>query len=238
MESDATVIAADEDQVYGTWPKLQDLGFETHDQGSSEVRVAVQNVTNGSWASRGGLKTGDILVELNKIKLENSQQLIVRFSKLHWGDDLAFFVVRDGESMLVGARLPESRSAAQSLLHKATPEGDNSLSLGDIAGEIEKIRRGPHESMPPAEASPGGIGEPSLTVENGTKYTLTILLSGPTSQKLQIVPGGSQSISIIPGSYEMAARVSDPNVIAFYGNESFDIGSKYSENFYISTRIH
>ena len=234
VEATATIIPADEDQVYGTWPRTEDLGFAIKDLGTNDIQVKVQNVANGSWADQVGMKAGDFLLQLNKSAVESSQQLEAKLSTFHWGDDFVLVVKRDSGTMLVGGTLPKSRSVALASLQKPAPSSRNAISSADIVSEIDKIRQGPHELMPPAQAIPGGIGIPSLVVENETEYTLTILLSGPNSQKVQISPGASKSVLIVPGGYEIAARVSDPSVVPFYGRQPFAPGSDYSEHFYIS----
>ncbi len=53
---------------------------------------------------------------------------------------------------------------------------------------------------------------------------------------MQLAPGGSQTLGLSPGNYELAASVSCPNVIPFYGRETLGANTQYSENFYIASR--
>lgn len=109
--------------------------------------------------------------------------------------------------------------------------------VDEIQNEIEQIRRGRTAPMPRAQASAANLGGQSgMVVENGTPYLLTVRLSGPTSQRLQLPAGSTQTISLPPGSYEVAASVASPNVIPFYGKESFSGNTRYSERFYIEGR--
>jgi hypothetical protein len=101
---------------------------------------------------------------------------------------------------------------------------------------IDNIRDGPHEAMPPAQATANIQGsETNLMITNDTAYSLSIYLSGPVTRTAQIAAHGSQSISVTPGKYEVAAKVADPSVIPFYGVANYDPSTQYSEDFYIGT---
>lgn len=70
-------------------------------------------------------------------------------------------------------------------------------------------------------------------MENGTSLPLSVLVSGPVSQKIEIPAGASQTISLPPGNYEIAASISSPDVNPFYCDERFAANTQYSEKFYI-----
>jgi hypothetical protein len=107
----------------------------------------------------------------------------------------------------------------------------------DVLQEIAKIRNGRNAPMPAAQPSAANLGgQTGMVVENGTSYALSLFLSGPVSQKIQIAAGGSQTITLSPGSYEIAASVSNSSVIPFYGKEVFGANTQYSEKFYIGSR--
>lgn len=110
-------------------------------------------------------------------------------------------------------------------------------SLDSVQREIEQIRNAPHEAMPAAQATRASLGgQTSMTVENGTSYVLYLYLSGPINQTLQIAAGSSQTLYVSPGYYEIAAKVSDPSVIPFYGRDTYSANTQYSHHFYISTQ--
>ena len=103
--------------------------------------------------------------------------------------------------------------------------------------EIAKIQSAPHEAIPPAQAAGAALGgQTSMTVENGTTYVLYFYLSGPASQRVEIVAGGSQTLHLPPGHYQVAAKVSDPSVIPFYGTEDYAPNTGYSSHFYIGSQ--
>ena len=120
------------------------------------------------------------------------------------------------------------------------PVGTNAqsgMANDEVKQEIQKIRNAPHEAMPPAQSAGASLGgQTSMTVENGTTFVLYLYVSGPTSRKLQIAPGGSESLRFPPGQYEVAAKISAPSVIPFYAVENYAPNAAYTSHFYISTK--
>jgi hypothetical protein len=107
----------------------------------------------------------------------------------------------------------------------------------DIQQEINRIRNGPHESMPQGQSIPSALGgQSAITVENGTSCALSVLLSGPRSQRMQLAPGRSQHLEFSPGDYELAANIACPNIIPYYGKETFGANVENHTKFYISAR--
>jgi hypothetical protein len=106
-----------------------------------------------------------------------------------------------------------------------------------ISDEFDKIRSGPHTSMPPAQrstASDAGIsGRTTMTVQNSTAYELSVFFKGPVSKKLTLAPGASQDVDLAPGTFRVAGRVAAANVLPFYGEETYAGSARYSVKFYI-----
>lgn len=118
------------------------------------------------------------------------------------------------------------------------PGTTSQTSGGSISDEIDKISSSEHVPFPPIQpigatsssASPNGMG--AFAVKNDTPYTLTVLFSGPTERRVEIAPGGSLSIELLPGAYKVAARVNAPDVSPSYGEHVFDRSSS-GVTFYI-----
>jgi hypothetical protein len=53
---------------------------------------------------------------------------------------------------------------------------------------------------------------------------------------LEIVAGGSQTLQLPPGGYEIAARVSNAAITPFYGTEQYVPNTQYSSEFYLAAR--
>ena len=103
--------------------------------------------------------------------------------------------------------------------------------------EVEKIRLGPHASIPPAQRStPSGAagGRTTLTVQNFTAYELSVFYDGPVSKTLTLAPGTSQVVDLAPGTFHVAGRCSATNVLPFYGEETYAASASYSETFHIA----
>jgi len=102
---------------------------------------------------------------------------------------------------------------------------------------VDQIRSGPHGTIPSAQAvGTNSSGATTTTIRNSTQYTLYVYLAGPSAQVLTIYPGGAQSVTLAAGSYEKGARVSDPSVTPFYGQQFYGSGTAYSESFYIQVQ--
>jgi Skp family chaperone for outer membrane proteins len=109
-------------------------------------------------------------------------------------------------------------------------------STTDIGGQIDEVARsGRYTALPPPQAvgAGGPGGQPSLSIGNRTAYDLTILMSGPVQRSIAVPPGMSRLVALPPGSYRLLGRVSAPNVLPFFGTQTYSSGVSYSESFYI-----
>jgi tetratricopeptide (TPR) repeat protein len=106
-----------------------------------------------------------------------------------------------------------------------------------IDTEIAQISAGQHGYLPPAiPQNPEELeGKAELTIINDTSYKLTVLLSGPTTRSVILSAGGTEQITLDPGVYEIAAKVSAEDVIPYYGETTFEGNYLYENRFYIST---
>jgi hypothetical protein len=108
----------------------------------------------------------------------------------------------------------------------------------DIQKEIAEIERsGKYTALPDAQATASTadlpIGSFKRTIENQTAYRLHVLLSGPVDKAVDLVPGGSSALILPSGRYRVAARVAAPDVLPYYGVQSYSNGTDYSSHFFI-----
>jgi hypothetical protein len=114
---------------------------------------------------------------------------------------------------------------------------ESTSSTASIQTEIARIRDGQHVNLPAAQAAETVAGnETGVTISNRTAETLYVYFSGPSIQQIQISAGGKQTVSLQPGDYEVAAKVSSPNVNPFYGKQTYGSHTRYSEQFYLITK--
>jgi hypothetical protein len=96
-------------------------------------------------------------------------------------------------------------------------------------------------------------GNAVVTISNDTPYTLTLEFQGPTSQPVTIArcdschtysfigpifcPSGrpEETVTLLPGTYDVTARVDDPSVIPFAGDWTLEADTEYFHCFYIVT---
>ena len=106
-----------------------------------------------------------------------------------------------------------------------------------VQRSIDDIRARPHGTIPAAQATGRSSGGgTTIAVTNATVSTLSVFLSGPQSESLTLAPGATGHLRLTGGDYEMAARVSAPDVIPFYGTQRFASGTTYAQSFYIVAR--
>lgn len=119
--------------------------------------------------------------------------------------------------------------------------------------EVSRVAEEKHGDLPdPAKPDRKELeGKVELTVVNDTPYKLTILISGPTTTSVTIEPSpGSHEYSIKPffgppedarrrtvelepGAYELVAKVDEPDVIPYYGEETFEGNNQYEYWLYV-----
>jgi serine protease Do len=101
----------------------------------------VSNVSSDSPASRAGLKSGDVLRELNGSKIRNGSQLQVAVSQTAPGSEIKLGILRDGKPETLTLKVGEYKGEKQ----VAENEGDGSqqhgklgLALGDLTPDMRQ----------------------------------------------------------------------------------------------------
>lgn len=90
--------------------------------------------------------------------------------------------------------------------------------------------------LPPMNKTYGSTSSTSkISVSNDTGYVLTLMYSGPDSRRMIISPHSQKSITLINGTYRIAASVNATDVRPFAGTETLT-GGGYDVSYYISTR--
>ena len=130
------------------------------------------------------------------------------------------------------ANSPQTTSAAVPVVRQATPSPD----ARQIDAQVATILAGQHSPLPPAQhvrSNPASqVAE--MVTKNNTQYTLTVLYSGPTSQRVVLAPQASQKVLLSVGTYQVAATVNSSSVVPFAGRDEIQ-GGGYDNTFYIET---
>ena len=100
--------------------------------------------------------------------------------------------------------------------------------------EVQAIAAGEHGELPRAQPLASGGTINTVEVKNNTGYELTVRYSGPSSKKLVIPKGETQSVTLPKGNYKVAASVNAHHVTNYYGTDSMQ-GGQYSSSFRITT---
>jgi hypothetical protein len=79
-------------------------------------------------------------------------------------------------------------------------------------------------------------GQARYKIKNSSAYSLRVLLSGPTEQDVRIPANSSRSAGLPPGQYKILGKVDSPNVLPFFGEKAFPVGSECASEFFIETK--
>jgi hypothetical protein len=102
---------------------------------------------------------------------------------------------------------------------------------------IDRIAAGLHQDLPLATLTYlNGDESPGWTVENLTIHQLHVYLAGPVDRDYVIPTGRPLLIDLPPGTYRIAADVSDPSIAPFYGVREIPSGARWNSQFVIVPR--
>jgi hypothetical protein len=134
---------------------------------------------------------------------------------------------------------PDSTTGPRNPPESTTREPGAAVNQDELARRaIDEIRGGPHGDMPPAQATSGRHGSGTeMIVQNSTPYSLSVYLSGPLSRVLEIAPDGVETVKLLPGHYEIAAKISGHNVMSYFGPQDYEADTHYKSQFYIERQF-
>lgn len=141
---------------------------------------------------------------------------------------------------------PPSRPTASAKAHTimnvppsaptASVQAPTSPDSREIDQQVATILAGEHNPLPPAQhVRPDPAARVAeMVIKNNTGHTLTVLYSGPTSQRVSLAPKASCNVVLGVGTYQVAATVNSASVIPFAGRD-YIRGGSYDNTFYIKT---
>jgi hypothetical protein len=95
----------------------------------------------------------------------------------------------------------------------------------------------PTTPVPPAQqVGRNPTGATTTTIRNNTPYILQVSLVGSVTRSATVAAGGSQLITLTPGSYMETVRATSGNVQPLSGRQTYLQGFDYVETFTIVTR--
>ena len=102
-----------------------------------------------------------------------------------------------------------------------------------IKQELEKIKKGRTLGIIPSVGTDESGGMTVLRLDNTSPFQLVVLLVGPTIQRIELGPEGTQSLIVEPGNYEMAVIVVGRNLPPFYGTQRIVANMRFRHQFVI-----
>jgi len=103
----------------------------------------------------------------------------------------------------------------------------------EIKQEVEKIKKARTLGIIPAVGTENEAGATELRVDNTSAFNLVVLISGPTSLRIELGPEGSQTVEVDPGAYEIAVTVVGRNLPPFYGTQRIVAKMRFRHQFVI-----
>jgi len=125
---------------------------------------------------------------------------------------------------------------------EADPAADSTHDVSIEAEIDEAAGTGNYSALPaltgsPLTASPGASDQErnrcEWFIENGTQYKLHVLMSGPSHQRVDLNPGQSTSVMLLPGKYRVAAVIDGEGTLLFFGEQRLESGLKYASHFVV-----
>ncbi|MCX6722543.1 MAG: PDZ domain-containing protein, partial [Candidatus Staskawiczbacteria bacterium] len=108
IPSDTALNIAKQIVKYGK-AKTPFMGIEMGQNDSNIKGVYVKSVTAGKPAEKAGIKSGDIITEFNKEKIETPYQILAQIVRHNVGDNITLKISRDGKIIDINLTLGESQ---------------------------------------------------------------------------------------------------------------------------------
>jgi hypothetical protein len=133
-----------------------------------------------------------------------------------------------------GAGDPRGRAIEAELLPDDADDDPLATTLSGIKDEVGAIKSGKHALMPKAVKAKGKVADPVVDVRNLTRAPLTVWFSGECARKITVPPDSRARAVLCPGDYVTAARIENPDILPFIGDQHLDFGAVYTLSFYIA----
>jgi len=220
------------------------------------VLAEVLNLRGGPgtiYAKVGSLRKGDALQAVARTRAGDWLSVIAPDGKKGWvaANLVQLNIPRDQIPLVTNIPAPPVTPTPRST---ATPRPTRS-----VDDQIAALAKGQHGQLP-QPGSTGSVaagGDAELTILNDTPHRLTVLIGSPNGVTVVVEPCPTcsvyqglgplscqesgrprQVVRIKPGTMQVAARVSDPNVIPFLGTWNLGGDTGYLNCFFIVTRIN
>ncbi|MDR2878814.1 MAG: Do family serine endopeptidase [Fusobacteriales bacterium] len=187
--------------------ELQDLNPQLVKQFnlSTSNGVLVTNVTEGSPAEKAGLKSGDVITQLNDSRVNSASQLVAQIASLKVGSNISLTYIRDGKTYKTSTVLSKRAETAVSqtavfsgLSLKALTKQDiqkyggmTGLVVTNVAGNTEAAKIGIQPGM-----IVRSINRVSVNSLEDFKKVYDRIQKGASMLILIATPNGSQYITL------------------------------------------
>ncbi|HUI43562.1 MAG TPA: hypothetical protein VL523_16495 [Terriglobia bacterium] len=124
----------------------------------------------------------------------------------------------------------------EEILNQPTESPQPDDSKGSVRSTIDRISRGSHQELPEARSTTAAADQGAgWDVTNNTEYQLHVYFSGPVDRELLVPAGKSRSVDMPPGTYRIAATVTNSSVDPFYGSRTLPGQTRWKSSFHIAS---
>jgi serine protease Do len=118
----------------------QELTEELTAQFGTEKGALISEVTEGSPAEKGGIKSGDVVMKINATEIRDARHLLLTISKIAPNTEISVVLLRGGKNQTVKATLARRDDEALAGNDRGSPKKDegvlNGVGVGDITPEM------------------------------------------------------------------------------------------------------
>ena len=118
----------------------QELTEELTAQFGTEKGALISEVTEGSPAEKGGIKSGDVVMKINATEIRDARHLLLTISKIAPNTEISVVLLRGGKNQTVKATLARRDDEALASDDRGSGKKDegvlNGVGVGDITPEM------------------------------------------------------------------------------------------------------
>jgi len=75
---------------------------------------------------------------------------------------------------------------------------------------------------------------PKVELKNGSAFEVKVYMEGPSRQQIALHPTSAKTITLVPGTYTIAAKSSDPKAKPYTTEQEYKAGKSYKALFYMT----
>lgn len=172
------------------------------------------------------------ILDLNE-KLQNAYEYPVYYQKKTIFSGIPLYLMKDCADQLLAENQFKKALFLYGIILENFPDQEENL-ISNVANCKVKIIKDLNFTLISQPNPSGKFSNKEncgISIVNNTSGKLMIYISGPSSTIVNLETGAKTEIEIKPGTYEIAAEITDSQNIPFYGKITFLAGNRYKEEY-------